>query len=159
MTSSGAAPRIRLADPDDAPTIAAQRARMFADTGRLEPNDAAPFQAQLEPLLRQMLASGEYVGWLLVASDGAVIGGAGIQLRRLLPRPETRTDREALVVNVWIAPDQRRQGHARRLIVALLDWTVTQRIERVVLHPSTMGRPLYESLGFSPTGEMVRYPR
>jgi len=149
--------RIRLATAADAGVVAEHRVRLFVDTGRLTPDAAATLLARLPPLLAPMLASGEYIGWLAVAGDGAVVAGAGVQLRRLLPRPETLTDREALVVNVYVAPKYRCLGLARHLMVAILDWCAEQEIERVALHPSTMGRPLYESLGFAPTNELVFY--
>jgi len=150
---------IRLATPDDAATIARHRAQMFQDTGRLDAERAAAMQERLIPMLGPMLASGEYVGWLLVAEDSAVVGGAGVQMRTLLPRPETFVAREALVVNVYIEPPYRRRQLARRLMGAILDWSRAQSIERVALHPSSMGRPLYESLGFTPSHELVLYQR
>lgn len=149
--------RIRLATPDDAVVVAEHRARLFQDTGRLDDDRAAAMMELLVPMLRPMLASGEYVGWLAVAADGAVAAGAGAQIRKLLPRPETFVAREALVVNVYVQPAYRRQGLARRLMAAILEWCREQGIERVVLHPSSMGRPLYESMGFTPSNELVIY--
>jgi GNAT superfamily N-acetyltransferase len=64
---------------------------------------------------------------------------------------------EALVVNVYVEPGYRRQGLARRLMADILAWGREQGIERVSLHASSMGRPLYESLGFAPSNEFVIY--
>ena len=102
-----------------------------------------------------MLGSGQYVGWLLESADGTIVAGAGVAIRRLLPRVETQIACEALVVNVYVAPDSRHQGLARRLMETILAWVRAQGIERVVLHASSMGRPLYQSLGFVPTTEMI----
>jgi GNAT superfamily N-acetyltransferase len=148
---------IRRATPDDVSIIAAHRARMFQDSGRLDDERAVAMIGLLEPIMRPMLASGEYNGWLVVAEDGAIVGGAGVQIRTLLPRPETEVAREALVVNVFVAPDYRRQGLARRLMGAILAWSREQGVERVSLHASTMGQPLYETLGFTRSNEFVLY--
>ena len=150
---------IRRATPDDVGVIAEHRARMFQDTGRLDDDRAAAMVALLKPIMRTMLASGEYLGWLVVAEDGAIIGGAGVQMRTLLPRPETDVAREALVVNVYVEPAYRRQGLARRLMEAILEWSRERGIERVSLHASTMGQPLYEALGFTRSNEFVIYLR
>lgn len=150
---------LRLATPDDAATIAWHRARLFQDTGKIDAERTATMSAELSPILRPMLASGEYVGWLAVTTAGMVVGGAGVQIRRLLPRPETSVTREALVVNVYVEPDYRRRGLARQLMAAILAWCRAQGIERVVLHASVMGRPLYESMGFAASNEMVFYLR
>jgi GNAT superfamily N-acetyltransferase len=150
---------IRLAGPGDAHTIAEHRVRLFQDTGRLDAADAAAMLAILPPILRSMLAGGEYVGWLAVTDEARVVAGAGVQIRRLLPRPETLSVREALVVNVYVQPEYRRRGLARRLMLAIVDWCRGQAIERIALHASDMGRPLYESLGFAPSTELVHYVR
>jgi GNAT superfamily N-acetyltransferase len=150
---------IRRATPDDVGAIAAHRARMFQDTGRLDDDRATAMIELLKPIMRPMLASGEYNGWLVVAEDGAIAGGAGVQMRTLLPRPETDVAREALVVNVYVEPEYRRQGLARRLMEAILAWSREQGIERVSLHASTMGQPLYEALGFTRSNEFVIYLR
>ena len=148
---------IRRATVADATIVAGHRVQMFVDTGRLDTDQASVLRARLPAILEPMLASGEYLGWLVATPDDIVVAGAGVQIRHLLPRPETFTEREALVVNVYVTPDYRRQGLARRLMIAILDWCKEQGIERVVLHPSSLGRPLYESLGFAPTNELVCY--
>jgi GNAT superfamily N-acetyltransferase len=153
---------LRRATAADANIIAEHRARLFADTGRLpslSSGDTVALLDKAQAVLAAMLAGGEYIGWFLVAPDSVIAAGAGAQIRRLLPRPETLTEREALVVNVYVLPEYRRQGLARRLMEAIVDWCDEQGIERIVLHPSTMGRPLYESLGFVATNELVRYQR
>src|SRR2546430_2439745 len=138
---------IRRATVVDATIVAEHRVQMFTDTGRLDADQAAVLRARLPAILQPMLASGEYLGWFVTTPNDDVVAGAGVQTRHLLPRPETFTEREALVVNVYVTPDYRRQGLARRLMITILDWCKEQDIERVVLHPSSQGRPLYESLG------------
>jgi GNAT superfamily N-acetyltransferase len=60
-----------------------------------------------------------------------------------------------LVVNVYTEPEYRRQGIARALMLALMEWARTTAADRVVLHASSDGRALYESLGFVATNEML----
>jgi GNAT superfamily N-acetyltransferase len=62
--------------------------------------------------------------------------------------------RHALVVNVFTEPAWRRRGIAELLMRRLLAWAREERLDRVVLHASAEGRPLYERLGFVPTNEM-----
>jgi GNAT superfamily N-acetyltransferase len=148
---------IRRATPDDVRIIAAHRACMFADMGKIDGERAAALIELLTRILGPMLASGEYHGWLAIAGNGTVAAGAGVQVRTLLPRPETDVAREALVVNVYVEPAYRRHGLARRLMADILAWGREQGIERVSLHASSMGRSLYESLGFAPSNEFVIY--
>jgi GNAT superfamily N-acetyltransferase len=111
------------------------------------------------------LASGEYVGWLayLNAPPHAAIGGAGVQLRPLLPRPDPTGQfllrgLDGLVLNVYVDEAHRRLGVARRLMATRTDWAPGAGIVRLVLHASPDGRPLYESLGFLATNEMLFPP-
>jgi GNAT superfamily N-acetyltransferase len=59
-----------------------------------------------------------------------------------------------LIVNVYTEPTWRGRGIARALMQALMDWADTAGCDRVLLHASDAGRPLYQSLGFAPTNEM-----
>jgi len=151
--------KIRYATVADAAIVAEHRARMFMDTGRLSDEGAGVMREKLHAQLPPMLSSGEYTGWFIVTQDDRVVAGAGVQVRHLLPRPETLIDREALVVNVYVVPEYRQQGLARRLMQTILDWCVEQGIERVALHPSVMGRHLYETLGFNQSNELIHYHR
>lgn len=152
---------IRRATPADAVTLAAQRVAMFHGMGSISPS--------LEPALRDAstryfdaaVASGEYVSWLAFPAEDAQhpIGGAGLQLRSMLPRPDPSGGTlllglEGLVLNVYVDPGWRRRGVAGRLMTDLIAWTRANGVVRLVLHASSEGRPLYESLGFIPTNEM-----
>lgn len=111
--------------------------------------------------LTQAITDGRYVGWVaeLDAGSGAIIGGAGLQLREFLPRPDVARERlvrgpQGLIVNVYTERAWRRKGVADALMRELLQWCRGNGIESVVLHASDEGRPLYEKLGFRPTNEM-----
>jgi GNAT superfamily N-acetyltransferase len=166
-TSTRAMPpfTLRSITPDDAALVAQHRAAMFHDMGSLAADEIAPLVDVTTTWLRAAIAAGEYHGWLAAPTsrDGApgdaVAGGAGIQIRSLLPRPNRSgrgllTGRQGLILNVYVEPPFRRQGLARLLIETVLDWARAERLASVVLHASAAGRPLYEQLGFVATNEM-----
>jgi GNAT superfamily N-acetyltransferase len=169
---------LRRLTPDDAGVAAQHRAAMFHEMGSLAAPDIAPLIEATTAYLRVAITEGEYYGWLALPSDAtsptpsaqgapdgagggteSIAGGAGIQLRPLLPRPDPKgsgllTGRQGLILNVYVQPRFRRQGLARQLVEAVLDWARTERLASVVLHASQAGRPLYEQLGFIATNEM-----
>jgi GNAT superfamily N-acetyltransferase len=152
---------VRVADAADIPTLAAHRAAMFRDMGQLAAHQREPVVRATAAYLRDAIPRGEYLAWIAEnpASAGAVIGGAGVQLRTILPRPRPGTDEvefgpEAIVLNVYVEPEWRRRGVAEALMRSVLDTLAARRIHRVVLHASEGGRRLYERLGFAPTNEM-----
>jgi ribosomal protein S18 acetylase RimI-like enzyme len=58
------------------------------------------------------------------------------------------------VLNVYTEPKHRRQGMARALMHIALEWCAANQVDAVILHSSSEGSGLYESLGFTPTNEM-----
>jgi ribosomal protein S18 acetylase RimI-like enzyme len=87
------------------------------------------------------------------------IGGAGVQLRRILPRPGSAADSlelgpEANVLNVYVEPEWRRRGVGEALMQSVLAALAERKVRRVVLHASHQGRRLYQRLGFVASNEM-----
>ena len=158
---------IRFATPADAPVIALHRACMFRDMGELSGPAFEILRARAEASLIGMLQRGEYLGWLGTPADrpDEVAGGAGAQLRQVLPHPartpggepSVAEGRHAIVLNVYTEPAWRRHGLAEQLMRELLAWARKERLDRLVLHASADGRRLYERLGFVATNEM-RFP-
>lgn len=156
--------RIRRATIADTEIIAGHRARMFEEMGDVPPGIFAEFRDKVRDYLRSGLTSGEYLGWLAIPADDPekIIGGAGAQLRRVLPHPFTTPQgeitvaegRHAIVLNVFTEPEWRRRGVAGQLMEQVIRWSQEAGIERLVLHASDDGRALYEKLGFVATNEM-----
>jgi GNAT superfamily N-acetyltransferase len=150
---------IRPATTADVPALVHHRVSMYRDMGHVTPSEEARLRDASAAYFRAALASGEYFAWLacnLRAKD-EVVAGAGLIVRAMIPRPGTSgaiETREAQVVNVYTEPAWRRKGIAALVMRELIDYTRAQRINRVSLHASDDGRPLYELLGFAPTNEM-----
>jgi GNAT superfamily N-acetyltransferase len=152
--------RIRPCTVDDSATVARHRVEMFREMGEV------PTEALAQELLRKStsalttnLANGTYVGWFAISDDNAVIAGAGAHVKPQLPRMShdgTRVEIAPvpLVVNVFTEPAFRGRGIARALMRVLMEWASGIGVDRLVLHASDAGRPLYQSLGFEPTNEM-----
>jgi GNAT superfamily N-acetyltransferase len=147
--------KIRLATIDDAAIIARHRANMFFDMGYFDEQEARVIEANSLPILREMLMSGEYRGWL-VESEGQMVAGGGMILRRLLPRLGSISGgQEAYILNMFTDREHRRKNLARQIMQVMIAWCQENNIGRVSLHASDEGRPLYESMKFKATNEMM----
>jgi len=155
---------IRHATASDAAIIAHHRVAMFQDMGEVP---SAVLSSQLRSrssaALAAMFREGSYVGWLAIEAGGRVIAGAGAQIKPQLPRIShdgagVAVMPVALVLNVYTEPAWRRKGIARALMQRIMAWATDAGIDRVLLHASDAGRPLYQSLGFAPTNEMRWFP-
>jgi len=156
-----AAFRIRAAMVPDAPVLARHRAEMFRAMGQLEPALYAPLQQEAERYFVRAIPSGEYVGWVALPADDpdAIVAGAGLQLRPILPRPDRDGKRlligtQGLILNVFTEIPWRRRGVAEELMRVLMAWARERGLASLVLHASKEGRPLYQKLGFAGTNEM-----
>jgi GNAT superfamily N-acetyltransferase len=152
---------IRRATAADAPTLARHRAGMFRDMGELPERLDGPLVDASRRYFETAIPAGEYRGWVAAPStnQGDIVAGAGVQLRTILPRPDTRGEElilgpQALILNVYTEPAWRGRGLATLLMGEVLRWAAATGIKSLVLHASTAGRPLYEGLGFAPTTEM-----
>ena len=157
---------VRRAGATDIPLLSRHRAAMFRDMGQLHAHQEDTLAQATASYLRAALPRGEYLAWVAEATGPPLttIGGAGVQLRPILPRPRTDADElelgpEAIVLNVYVEPAWRRRGVGNALMRAILTTLAERGIRRIVLHASTHGRRLYERLGFEPTNEMRFVPR
>jgi ribosomal protein S18 acetylase RimI-like enzyme len=157
---------VRQADVTDITLLAYHRVAMFRDMGQLPAHQEEPLKRATASYMSDALARGEYLAWVAedTATPPAAIGGAGVQLRPILPRPRLGTDDlelgpEGIVLNVYVESAWRRRGVAEALMRAVLDGLAARGIRRIVLHASDDGRRLYERLGFVPTNEMRLSPR
>jgi GNAT superfamily N-acetyltransferase len=155
---------IRLATPEDVDTIAEHRARMFDEMGEVPPDAFEILRAKSRERLHDLLNRGEYIGWLAMPAQrpDIIAGGAGVQLRDVLPHPLSRANdgnkiaegRHAIIINVFTEPQWRRQGVAMLLLQRIIAWGRAERLDCFVLHAAEAGRSLYEGLGFIGTNEM-----
>lgn len=137
---------------------------MFDEMGQVPPDMFETLRTKSSERLRDFLTRGDYIGWLAIPQQHPEIiaGGAGVQLREVLPHPLSSGNkwngvaegRHAIILNVFTEPDWRHQGIAVLLLEQIIEWARAERLDRLVLHASEAGRPLYESLGFVGTNEM-----
>jgi GNAT superfamily N-acetyltransferase len=155
---------IRRCTVEDAPIVARHRVEMFREMGEV-PNEALAGELldKSAAVLAATLADGSYIGWFAADHAGRVIAGAGAHIKPQLPRMahdrlRVEVSPVPLVVNVYTEPEWRGRGVARALMRVLMEWGRAAGSDRVVLHASNAGRPLYVSLGFHPTNEMRWFP-
>lgn len=145
----------REATVADAALIAAHRRAMFVSMPK--PNDTVldVMCRAFEPWVRERIAQERYLGWI-AEEGGRVAGSAGLLILDWPPHPlHPTTDKRAYLLNVYVEPEFRKRGLATALLKRCLDEARQRRMRVVTLHASDAGRPIYESLGFQPTSEML----
>jgi GNAT superfamily N-acetyltransferase len=119
--------------------------------------DEPEFRAIYTAWLEDSIPRAVYLGWLLEL-EGSVIAGAGLVILEWGPSRENPNPFAARIVNVFVEPDFRRQGFARKLLERCLEEARIRNITHLNLSSTDMARGLYESLGFTAaTNQMMRY--
>ena len=144
----------RYATSHDAALITSHRHRMFADNAFTTEAALLAADAEFEPWVRTRLGDDRYVG-LLLEDAGKVVAGAGIFFADFPPHWMDPQPCRAYVLNVFTEPQERGKGYAERLMEEVIDECRRRGVPTVVLHASPQGRPLYEQMAFTPTGEMM----
>jgi GNAT superfamily N-acetyltransferase len=143
--------KFRPATIHDCAVILHHRRNMFEDMEEGSAEDLDQMIDVTASWLANALADGSYRGWLAEDRNGQVVGGAGVLISSWPAGPRDPITRRALILNVFIEREVRRQGLAQRLMLLMIQWLREQGFSSVALHASEEGRPLYEKLGFAPT--------
>lgn len=144
---------IREATVSDVAEILRQRRAMYEDMDYRDDSALSSMVSICEPYLAGALVDGSFRAWLAFVADRPAGGGAVL----ISPWPGHPYDlkcRRATILNVYVYPEFRRRGVARRLMQTMIDWCRKENFAAVNLHASKDGRQLYESLGFEATNEM-----
>lgn len=126
---------------------------MYLDMGYEDSPALATMVSVCHPYLSQALAEGSFRGWLALM-DERIAGGGAVVISPWPSHPYDLQCHRATILNVYVYPEFRRRGIARRLMQTMIEWCARQKFAAVYLHASKDGRHLYETMGFEPTNEM-----
>ncbi|WP_395109288.1 GNAT family N-acetyltransferase [Actinomadura sp. SCN-SB] len=142
---------VREATVEDISGLVRLRAQMFAELR--DDFGEAPFgdgwRDACAAALKERLAADDTR--IVVVGDGAtgpIASGMGVIDQRL-PSPYNRTGRVGYIFGVITDPAHRHRGHARAIMKDLIAWFDARGVDRVDLHATESGIPLYRSLGFT----------
>ena len=138
--------RCRAATVEDIEALAELRWQMATEYQEGNFTHAEYIAAFCESV-RDELAQGRYQAWLAEA-DGQPVACTVLIWWPMPPNIEDLHRRRGYVSSVYTHPDYRRQGLARRLMEMLVAQARELHIGKLLLSSSSMGRPLYLSMGF-----------
>jgi GNAT superfamily N-acetyltransferase len=143
----------RSATAEDAAELVRLRAVMMRSIGRSSWNDE--WREPASEVLRRRLAAPEptMAGFVVDRPGGGLAACVLGTIEERLGGPDYPGCLAGYVFNVATDPDQRRRGHSRLCMTALIDWFRGRGVHRVDLRASPDGEPLYQSLGFVRTAD------
>lgn len=96
---------------------------------------------------KRALETGEHIAYL-VYDNGTFIGTGGVSFYQVMPTYHNPSGKKAYIMNMYTAPEYRRQGIAFHTLDMLIKDVREQGIAQIALEATDMGRPLYEKYGF-----------
>ena len=84
----------------------------------------------------------------LVFEGNIFVGAGGVSYYRVMPTYHNPSGKKAYIMNMYTAPDYRRQGIAYKTLDLLVQDAKSSGITAISLVATVMGRPLYEKYGF-----------
>lgn len=146
--------KVSRATERDIGLLTRHRSAMWLD---IHPELGAKIEASKDTTRRWIegkLSNGRLVGFVVRTKSGQVAGSCCLWIREEQPRPTSRRLEVPYLMSVYTERKYRRKGVARQVVSSAVAWCRQHGYERVVLHSSEEGKPLYESLGFEQTTEM-----
>lgn len=131
--------------------VLALRREMLADVNGRSENSIS---GEIMEYSREYFSGGDQT--TVLAYDGeTAVGCATICYVSLMPTFDHPTGQRAHIMNVYMRNEYRRQGIAGQMLNVLLEEARERGVTYVDLDATDMGKPLYETLGFSPSDEYM----
>lgn len=105
--------------------------------------DMSVVEEESKAYYRRALETGEHIAYL-VYDNGAFVGAGGVSFYQVMPTYHNPTGKKAYIMNMYTAPEYRRQGIAFHTLDLLINDAKKQGVLQIALEATDMGRPLYE---------------
>lgn len=89
----------------------------------------------------------EHIAYLVYDNE-KFIGAGGVSFYQVMPTYHNPTGKKAYIMNMYTAPEYRRQGIAFHTLDLLVQDAKKQGVSQIALEATDMGRPLHERYGF-----------
>ena len=109
--------------------------------------DMSVVEEESKAYYRRVLETGEHIAYL-VYDNGAFVGAGGVSFYQVMPTYHNPTGKKAYIMNMYTAPEYRRQGIAIHALDLLVKDVKEQGVLQIALEATYMGRPLNERYGF-----------
>lgn len=138
----------RRATPNDIDELVRTRITVLRAANKLSDDaDMSAVEKETFAYYRRALENGEHIAYL-VYDSGTFIGAGGVSFYQVMPTYHNPSGKKAYIMNMYTAPEYRRQGIALHTLDLLVKDARKQGVSHISLEATDMGRPLYEKYGF-----------
>ena len=102
------------------------------------------------------IPNGSHVAFVC-EDKGQLVADVGLTLFEVMPTTKSPNGKVARLMNMYVAPQYRRRGIAKRLLEIAVEYVRENNYARIMLNPSAMGKQLYLSFGFQAMDNEYEY--
>ena len=146
--------KVSFATKRDVGLLAAHRQKMWLDIHPEWREEVRESKEVTREWIESQLSKKRLVGFIVRTAGGDVAGSGCVWIREEQPRPTNPRMEAPYLMSMYTEKGFRRRGVATLVVKAALKWCRRRRYQRITLHASKAGRPVYEGLGFEPANEM-----
>ena len=110
--------------------------------------DMSEVEKQSREYYKRALQTEKHIAYLVYENE-RFIGAGGVSFYQVMPTYHNPSGKKAYIMNMYTAPEYRRQGIAGRTLDLLMAEAKERGVLQISLEATEMGRPLYEKYGFS----------
>lgn len=136
----------RKASRKDIPALVENRVEFVSSIRNLPDTEA--FQDSTRHYLEEHIDQEDLVVFLAL-QEGEIISSCMVCLFQTIPLPSCLSGKCGELLNVYTKKEYRRQGHAEKIIRMLMEQVKASGAEKLLLHYTEQGLPLYQKLGFT----------
>ncbi len=146
----------RKADREDIHILARMRVSMLCEETALTEEYKEELRNNSKQYMIRGLKDSSFMA-LVAESDGKIVAMSGLTLYILPPNDWCPNGKTAYIGNLFTLPDYRRQGIAAKLFSLMVEEAKNLGCERIQLHATDRGRPIYEKYGFEDSPDSMAY--
>lgn len=140
--------KYRKAALEDIDELVRTRITVLRAANKLSDNvDMSVVEQESYEYYKHALETGEHIAYLVYDNE-KFIGAGGVSFYQVMPTYNNPTGKKAYIMNMYTAPEYRRQGIAFHTLDLLIKNAKKQGVSKIALEATDIGRPLYEKYGF-----------
>lgn len=139
---------IKRADLNDLETLIKWRITVLKEVFELpEDYDLTVLKSENRLYYQEQLNTGGHIACFAYNGE-KIVGCGGVCIYSEMPSPDNPSGKCAYLMNIYTAPEWRKNGVGKRIVEWLVDKARNLKITKIYLETSDAGRELYKSLGF-----------
>lgn len=149
---------VRMATIEDVDILTETRITVLRAANKLADDvDMSEVRAESERYYREALVDDSHYA-LLAFDESKFVGAGAVSFFRVMPTYHNPSGKKAYIMNMYTAPEYRRQGIAYKLLHLLVGEAKRRGIQSISLEATEAGRPLYEKFGFVQMKDEMELP-